>query len=161
MAYGSNPKLANPGAGKCEVLNRNLTGVGTIGFLKGEMVYSNAGVATVIGSGAVTGNLIFGQSLITDTTAVGQVTPCKVVSSDQLWKIKLINNGTAAFASAFTVGTSYGMYVASNVHYADQYVTSTYCMVRYVEPALQPGDAADGSDCSWGLFRFLDAVCEV
>ena len=162
MAFANNPKLVSTPEGVGGIINTQLTGVGTIGFKAGELVYSNAGVATIIGSGAVTGNLVFGQALEDDTTAVGADTKCIVVQPDQIWKIKTTNGATAALASTFTAGTTYGLYVASNVVYADANVTgATYGMVRYIGPAIQAGDATDGSGIYWGLFRFLDSVCEV
>ena len=157
MAYGSNPKLVNTGAGVLEELSHTHKGLGSSSFVKGELVYSNAGVITVCASDAV---VIYGQALTDDAASAAEVVVRKILPH-QLWKIKLYDtsDGAVTTADEFTVGKAHGLVLASNVWYVDHDEITADAVV-YQGPALQPGDKSDGSDCYWGLFRFLSTVCQ-
>ena len=157
MAYNNNPKLVNSGAGVVSELSHTHVGTGTSSFVHGEFVYSNAGVITVCASDAV---LIYGQALTDDGAAATEVVVRKILPG-QLWKIKLYDTSDAAITTAdeFTVGKAHGLVLASSVWYVDHDEVTADAVV-YQGPALQPGDKSDGSDCYWGLFRFLSTVCQ-
>jgi len=165
MSFANNPQLQGGESPESALgrLNHFHTGTGTSAWLSGELVKLSAAtppVATVLGTaGALTATPVAGQAQKADgATAVVQ--PFIEINPNQKWKIKCTNNGTAAFAGSFRVGTNYGLYLASNVWYADLNVTNQD-MVVFLGPALGHGEAADGSESSWGWFSFIPSVCHL
>lgn len=161
MAFPQNPELQTDGSpDNFGSLHHRHLGTGTSSFLKGELVYLNSNVVTVLGAaGALTARTVAGQAQKDDgATAVEQ--PIKVITPQQRWKIKCTNNGTANYASAFTKGTKYGLYRASNVWYVDLNVTNQD-MVIFLEPAINSDEATDGSASSWAFVSFIPSVCQL
>ena len=157
MAFANNPKLVNSGAGVCDELGHTHVGTGTSAFVAGELVYLASGVVTVCASDAV---VIYGQAQEADGASATEVVVSKILPH-QIWKIKLYDTSDAAVMTAdnFYRGKAYGLVLASSVWYVDHDEVTADAVV-FQGPALEPGDASDGSDCYWGLFRFLPTVCQ-
>lgn len=156
MAFADNPKLVNSGADFNEVIVHGLNGTGTSAFLAGELVYSNAGVATVVADDGV---VILGQALVSDGASAAEV-QVQAVLPTQIWKIKLYSTsgGAVSTANNFTVGKAYGFERVGNIHYVNLDEVTADAVV-YCGPALTPGQATTA--CNWGLFRFLPTVCQL
>ena len=161
MSFVNNPQIASTQGGFAPILLHGLLEANSQSFTTGEIVYSNSGAITVISGTPFTAATVMGiaQAAGTNVTSGNTEIQVKMFFPWDVWRIKLINNGTAAYASSFSVGTAYGLYVASNVHYLDVNTTNQD-MAVFLGADLKPGDASDGSDCEWGLIRWLPTMCQ-
>lgn len=97
----------------------------SVTWKKGEILYLSSGTVTPVSSatgGATNPHYIAAEDQNT-ATSTSTVWVRKIEPGTRL-KMYLTNNGTNALESAFTKGTKYAAYTASNVAYADVNVTS-------------------------------------
>lgn len=155
MAFKDNPKIINTGADVAPRMIHDLKEANSMSFKKGEFVYSNAGAITNVASNGV---LVLGiaQADGTNVSSGNIEIPVVVIDPTYTFIMKITNNGTDTLNSSATVGKAYGLYVASNVVYADLNNTSSYDAVVYQGPVLD----ATGAATYWGKFRMLATVCQ-
>ena len=120
-------------------------------FYAGQLVAYSSGVAAAA-SDNTTGLIGIAMKDATNVTSGNIEIPIYPLYSTDLWEIKLTNNGTLSAGSAFTQGTRYALYVASNVAYLDVNDTTNDAAIYIddVDPTNRP---------YWGKAHFLQAAC--
>ena len=158
MAFANNPKLVSTLAGDAGELSHTNVGTGTSAFLEGEIVKCTSGVITVAktSDGLMTETTVWGQALQDDGAAATEV-QVQLIYPWQVWKIKLSASGVANTAASFTKGKAYGLYLSSNVWYADS-DGAAQDQVVYMGPA--PSGTESATTATWGLFRFSAINCQ-
>lgn len=151
MAFTNNPRPLSPG-GIASVIR--ITEANSQSFLAGQPVYYNSGIAVV----ATSGVSVLGIALTaaTNTTSSNTTIPVGRIDVDQDWAIKVVNNGTAAYASTATTGTQYGLYTTGNVCYMDVNNTTNKA-VTFLEPLK---DELGSGATYWARVRFCPDVIQ-
>ena len=157
MAFANNPRILSCGDKGIphivDILEAN-----SQSFKAGELVYdvgtSASGGATVCASDP-TVVLGIAQVDATNVTSANISIPVEVIKPGDRVAIKCYDTSDAAVkaASNFLRGKSYGIVVASNVHYLDFDETTTDVAV-FIEPL----DSTNSP--YWGIVEFLPAVLQ-
>lgn len=156
MAFTNNPKITSTGTDTLPVMIHELLEANSMSFKKGEFVYSNAGAITNVASNGVV-VLGIAQKDATNVTSGNIAIPVMIIKPEYEFKMRITNNGTDTLSSTPTEGKAYGLYVASNVVYADVNNTSSYDAVVFQRPVYD----ATGAATYWGYFRMLATVCQM
>lgn len=155
MAFKNNPKITSTGTDTLPVMIHELLEANSMSFKKGEFVYSNAGAITNVASAGV---VVLGIAAkdATNVTSGNIAIPVTIIKPEYEFIMRITNNGTDTLSSTPTEGKAYGLYVASNVVYADVNNTTNDAVV-FQRPVYD----ATGAATYWGYFRMLATVCQM
>ncbi len=149
MSFYLNPKIVKKGDGGCVAEYAKVAAAGSSSFLKGELVYLSAGVATVVASNGV---VVYGiaQEDGPVTATIKPSLTVEIIRPDD--EIEIICNATVTYAN---IGVSYAVVRTSNVHYCDVGDTDYDAMV-----IVRPVYGYDGAFTTKAIVHFLPAVCQ-
>lgn len=145
--FFGNPRPLNP----CREIVYGFTEANSQSFYAGQLVLFSSGVAAAA-SDATTTLLGIAMKDATNVSSANIEIPIYPIYPDDTWLIHCVATGTAKLASAYTQGTRYGLYVASNVAHLDYDETSSdSCIV------IEPVDTTNKP--YWMQVRFILANC--
>ena len=149
MSFFLNPKIVKKGDGGCVAEYAKVAAAGSSSFLKGELVYLAAGVATVVASdGVVVYGIAQEDGPVTATTKPSLTV--EIIRPED--EVEITCNATVTYAN---IGVSYAIVRTSNVHYCATSTTNADAMV-IVRPVL----GFDGAFTTKAIVHFLPAVCQ-
>ena len=153
MAYTYNPRIVQCHAGNVPT-HRKYTEANTQTYLVGELVYLVSGAVTVCGT-AATKILGIVHNAGSNVSSSNPLVTVEEIHPGDILQMRLTDNGSATTSASFTVGQTYGTYVASNVHYADL-ANNADEELQYIGPVPDK----DGSATAWGLFMATPTACQ-
>jgi hypothetical protein len=149
MSFFLNPKIVKKGDGGCVAEYAKVAAAGSSSFLKGELVYLNAGVATVVASN---GQVVYGiaqeDGPVTATTK--PTLTVEIIRPED--EVEITCDATVTYAE---IGVKYAVLRASNVHYCDTTDTDNDAMT-IVRPVLD----LSGAFTTKAIVHFLPTVCQ-
>lgn len=153
MAFANNPKIVRCVDGGVPTITDEHGEAASQSFLKGQLVYlATDGLLTECASDAV---LVFGRVLEDATGTTSTARMVEVIKPGDRIKMKLTNNGSATTSASFEHGVAYGLYVASNVTYADLNDTTNDAVIF-----LDGVEDKDGTEVAWGIFQVKGSICQ-
>jgi len=161
MAFANNPRIGVTGNGQSPEIRYGWYEANSSAFKAGELVKlagnaTTGGVTTLTaGAGAI---LIMGiaQKDGTNVSSGNIEIPVMIIRPDDELIMKCTASGTAKLSNLFYPGKKYGLYVGSNIWYAD-YDDTTNDAVMFVEPIYD----ADGDATYWGKFKLIPAAAQI
>jgi len=160
MAFTNNPRIGKSHDGGSPEIRYGWYESNTQSFKAGQFVVL-AGDATTGGVAVCASNAVLVMGIaMKDATNVSsgniEIPVMIVYPSDELI-MKCTATATAKLSNLFYPGKKYGIYVASNVVYADYDNTASYDCVEFIEPIYD----ADGDATYWGKFKLIPAAAQI
>jgi hypothetical protein len=148
MAFEPNPRLGKTIHGMDRIL-MGFKEANSQTFKKGQLVYPTSAATGALTACASDATLVLGRALVdaTNVSSGNIEIPVEAWYPGDEVIMPCTSGGTATASSSFYPGTAYGLYVASNICYADLADTTNELFV-FLEPIAN----ADGSTSYWGRF---------
>ena len=153
MAFKNNPRIVSTSKSVLPEI-MDLPEASTQTWYKGELLYLDSGQLKVCATDATA---IYGIALEDSSGTENTLRQVQPITPDCIVRMRLTQNGTDALTSDSDadVGVAFGIYVASNVHYADLNDTTNDAFVY--RKAVKD---ATGGATYWGDFVIVDSVCQ-
>jgi hypothetical protein len=161
MAFNVNPRIGRTRTGLVPRIIYGRYETNSSSFKAGQWVVDDGDAApgtACITAVATSGTLVLGIAM-KDATSVTtgniEIPVMEINPGDELI-MPCTASGTDKSSASFLTSKKYGLYVASNIVYAD-YDNTTNDAVEFKAPIY----AGDGSTTSWGLFELIPASAEL
>jgi len=157
--WANNPRLGATHNGESGEIRYGWYEANTQSFKAGQLVYL-AGDATTGGvtADATDSAAIMGIAMkdATNVSSGNIEIPVMIIYPDDELIMKCTASGTAKLSNLFYPGKKYGLYVGSNIWYAD-YDDTTNDAVMFVEPIYD----VTGTSTYWGKFKLIPAAAQI
>ena len=161
MAFNVNPRIARTATGLAPRIIFGRYETNSSSFKAGQFVVDDGDAApgtaciTVVGT---SGTLVLGTAMkdATNVTTGNIEIPITEIQPGDELIMPTTASGTAKKSNLFLTSKNYGLYVSSNIVYADYDNTTNDCVIF-----KQPVYDANGDSTYWGIFQLRPASSEL